>query len=149
MFWVPLNEANVEPYLLQRRLELSDDAIFKFDDNELWADIDNIFSNTYFQRSRIIQEVAVAEVVYVIWGKWKFPWDIFCAAYRGQSFFSFKQWKKLSEAFSCVRDARKRYRDENFKSDLATVLATFNYSKETYPQDRIYASLGLVNCVWL
>jgi hypothetical protein len=91
----------------------------------------------------------VAEEVYVIWGKWKFPWDIFCAAYGGRSFFASKQWKKPSEAFSCVRDARKRYRDENFKSDLATVLATFTYSKETYPQDRIYASLVLVKCVGL
>jgi hypothetical protein len=29
------------------------------------------------------------------------------------------------------------------------VLATFTYSKETYPQDRIYASLVLVKCVGL
>ena len=40
--------------------------------------------------------------------------------------------------------ARRRYRNPNLFSDLTTVLATFNYSKETLPPDHIYAALGLV-----
>jgi hypothetical protein len=47
-------------------------------------------------------------------------------------------------ALSCVKDARRRYRNPSFNSDLAAVLATFTYSKETREQDRIYSTLGLV-----
>ncbi|KAF2189888.1 hypothetical protein K469DRAFT_49888 [Zopfia rhizophila CBS 207.26] len=46
--------------------------------------------------------------------------------------------------FSCVRDSRKRYRDPDFGSDLAAVLATFNYTKETLGHDHIYAPMALV-----
>ena len=60
-------------YGLQRKIECSDDEIFKFWDANIWQTIDNIFQNTYFQRCWIVQEVAVADVPYVVYGDLQMP----------------------------------------------------------------------------
>lgn len=53
---------------IRRRPELDDDVNFKFNDKEAWKAIDGLFSASYFQRSWIIQEVAVSEMVSVTCG---------------------------------------------------------------------------------
>ena len=138
-------------HTIKRRPELGDDAIFRFDDYEAWAAIDKLFGDPYFQRSWIIQEVAVAEAVYVVCGSHSIYWDIFRMAFEGRSKLAFPLPKadnatELQSYIPCVRDARLRYRD--YKNprclDLGIVLTSFSYSKETEPRDRIYAALGIV-----
>jgi hypothetical protein len=138
-------------HTLKRRPELDDDAIFKFDSYEAWTAIDRLFGDSYFQRSWIIQEVAVAEAVYVVCGSHRIYWDVFRMAFEGRSKFAFPLPKadnatELQSYIPCVRDARVRYRDNDNPRclDLGIVLTSFSYSKETDPRDRIYAALGLV-----
>jgi hypothetical protein len=140
-----------EPYVLPAR----DDTIFRFDDTLLWKEVHDIFGSSYFERSWIIQEVSVAYEVKIVCVEWTIPWEIFKHAYRGWQLIS--RISPINEAmhevtidktasFSGVRDARARFRapPEEFNSDLACVLATFNYAKQTNPHDHIYAALGLV-----
>jgi len=138
-------------HTLKRRPELDDDVIFKFDNYEAWTAIDRLFADSYFQRSWIIQEVAVAEAVYVVCGSQRIYWDVFRMAFEGRSKFGFQLPKadnatELQSYIPCVRDARVRYRDNDNPRclDLGIVLTSFSYSKETNPRDRIYAALGLV-----
>lgn len=138
-------------HTLKRRPELDDNTIFKFDDGEAWTAIDKLFGDSYFQRSWIIQEVAVAEAVYVVCGSHNIYWDIFRMAFEGRSKLAFPLRKadnttELQSYIPCVRDARVRYRDyENPRClDLGIVLTSFSYAKETNPRDRIYAALGIV-----
>ncbi|KAF9772424.1 hypothetical protein IL306_009871 [Fusarium sp. DS 682] len=140
-------------HTLRRHPELDDDAIFKFHDQVAWDAIDGLFSNSYFQRSWIIQEVAVAEMVYVVCGSFKLPWDVFRIAYEGRSKLVFQPFRDpdandTASLIPCVRDARLRYRNGNEPNskclDLGIVLTSFSYSKQTDPRDKVYAALGLV-----
>lgn len=137
-----------KPYLLQRKLNMRDDEIFQFKNARLWKEIDDIFGNTYFERSWIIQEVAVADVAYVKRGGFQIPWGIFQAAHGGRTIFNFQKSSNNQDPFGapllCVKDARRRYKNPTLASDLAAVLSTFTYSKETDSRDHIYAALGLV-----
>jgi hypothetical protein len=45
---------------------------------------------------------------------------------------------------STVRDARKRFWDDNYHTDLAATMALFTFSKAKDPRDYIYAALGMV-----
>jgi hypothetical protein len=76
-------------HTIKRRSELDDDAIFRFDDYEAWTAIDKLFCGSYFQRSWIIQEVAVAEAVYMVCGSHNIYWDIFRMAFEGRSKLAF------------------------------------------------------------
>ena len=141
----PLNEPKI--YYLPRHLSSDDDTIFKFNEDRVWREIDGIFSNTYFGRAWILQEVATAAEVIVFRGKHNMPWPIFWAAYQGRFIFSFKRpvssdakaWDSNNWA---VNDARERFRKHD-SSDLATVLAALTYSKKTRPHDHIYAAMEL------
>jgi hypothetical protein len=138
---------------LSRPQDYNDDELLHFGNTELWKTVDRLFGNTYFERTWIQQEVAVPNAVYITCGQHHVPFDIFSAAYGGRSLLHFigrmtEMNKDISIPFSCVRDARKRYQDPTFGSDLATVLATFNYTKETVPHDHIYAPLALVKSQW-
>ena len=137
---------SVLEHTLERHPELDDDVIFRFDNYETWTAIDRLFSDSYFQRSWIIQEVAVAEAVYVFCGSYSIHWDIFRMAFEGRSKMTFQSQKGLQSYIPCVRDARTRYRDyENPRClDLGVVLTSFSYSKATNPRDRVYAALGIV-----
>jgi hypothetical protein len=137
-----------ESYFLPAR----DDAIFRFDDTLLWKEVHDIFGSSYFGRSWIIQEVSVADDVNIICVDWSIPWEIFKYAYRGWELIGPIN-KAINEGivdkaapFSGVRDARVRFRTppEEYNSDLACVLVTFSYTKQTDPRDHIYAALGLV-----
>lgn len=129
-----------------------DDSIFRFDDALLWNEVHEIFGSSYFQRSWIIQEVSVADDVNIICLNHSIPWKIFECAYRGWELVQHKLTTRHEEAvantapFSGVRDARMRFRKppNEFDSDLASVLATFNYTKQSNTRDHIYAALGLV-----
>jgi hypothetical protein len=138
---------------IRRPPGLDDDAIFKFHDQLVWDAIDRLFFDSYFQRSWIIQEVAVAEIVYVVCGSFSLPWDIFRMAYEGRAKLTFQPFKiretdNMASHIPCVRDARLRYRNgegPNSKSlDLGIVLTSFSYSNQTDPRDKVYAALGLV-----
>ncbi|KAH7267942.1 heterokaryon incompatibility protein-domain-containing protein [Fusarium solani] len=136
---------------IRRHPELDDDVLFRFHDRKAWNAIDQLFCNTYFERSWIIQEVAVAEMVYVLCGSYILPWDIFRMAYEGRSKLLFQRFRSpLADEFPslvpCVRDARLRYpnSDETRCQDLATVLTSFSYSKQMDPRDMVYAALGLI-----
>ncbi|PMD23464.1 hypothetical protein NA56DRAFT_72012 [Hyaloscypha hepaticicola] len=133
-------------HTIKRHPELDDDIIFRFDDHETWAAIDRLFSDSYFQRSWIIQEVAVAEAVYVFCGSHSIHWDIFQMAFEGRSKMIFQPQKGLQSYIPCVRDARTRYRDYESarRLDLGIVLTSFSYSKATNPRDCVYAALGIV-----
>lgn len=137
-------------HTIKRRPELDDNAIFRFDDDEAWTAIDRLFGDSYFRRSWIIQEVAVAEAVYVVCGSHSIYWDIFRMAYEGRCRLNFQLPKadnatELQSYILFVRDARVRYRNENPSClDLGIALTSFNYSKETNPRDHIYAALGIV-----
>lgn len=117
-------------YRLPRHGSLDDDAIFRFNDDKLWTEIDDIFSNPYFERAWIVEEVAAAAEVNVFRGKSNMPWSVFWAAYLGRQIFAFKPHMALDPDASYgaiwgVRDARERFRDPQFSTDLASVLATF------------------------
>ncbi|KAH7471361.1 hypothetical protein FOMA001_g13292 [Fusarium oxysporum f. sp. matthiolae] len=138
---------------IRRQPELDDDAIFKFHDQTAWDAIDQLFFNSYFQRSWIIQEVAVAEMVYVVCGSFNLPWDIFRMAYEGRAKLAFQRFRNpgtdnIASLIPCVRDARLRYRNRDEPNskclDLGIVLTSFSYSKQTNPRDKVYAALGLV-----
>jgi hypothetical protein len=45
---------------------------------------------------------------------------------------------------STIRDARKRFWDDNYQTDLAATMALFTFSKAKDPRDYIYAALGMV-----
>ncbi|RKL06842.1 hypothetical protein BFJ70_g16978 [Fusarium oxysporum] len=138
---------------IRRQPELDDDTIFKFHDQTAWDAIDRLFLNSYFQRSWIIQEVAVAEMVYVVCGSFNLPWDIFRMAYEGRAKLAFQHFRNpgadnIASLIPCVRDARLRYRNRDEPNskclDLGIVLTSFSYSKQTNPRDKVYAALGLV-----
>jgi len=100
-------------HTLERHPELDDDAIFKFDNDDAWRAIDTLFSDSYFERSWIIQEVAVAEAAYVVCGAYTLHWDLFCMAYEGRFKFGFQpNTTGLHSRLICVRDARIRYRNK-------------------------------------
>lgn len=130
---------------IDRDPELTDDVAFKFDDNACWEAIDRLFGNSYFQRSWIIQEVAVAEMVSIACGQHRMHWDIFRLAYEGRMRLLFQPQRTISY-IPCVSDARIRFRDyERPRAyDLGVVLTSFTYSKEKNPRDKIYAALGIV-----
>lgn len=127
--------------------ELSDEEIFHFSDDRVWKTVDSLFNNSYFFRSWVIQEVSVAEGIYVVCGNHITNWDIFHLAYEGRTCLRFKPPSEKSNIV-CVRDARQRYRSRSSEGsrcyDLATVLTSFTYSRETNPRDRVYAALGIV-----
>ncbi|KAF5539777.1 het-domain-containing protein [Fusarium napiforme] len=138
---------------IRRQPELDDERIFKFHDQTAWDAIDRLFFNSYFQRSWIIQEVAVAEIIYVVCGSFNLPWDIFRMAYEGRAKLAFQRFRthgtdNVASLIPCVRDARLRYRNRDEPNskclDLGIVLTSFSYSKQTNPRDKIYAALGLV-----
>jgi len=134
-------------HTLERHPELDDDAIFKFDDDNAWRAIDTLFGDSYFERSWIIQEVAVAEAAHVVCGAYTMHWDLFRMAYEGRFKLGFQPNNtELHSRLLCVRDARVRYRNKQSPrcSDLATVLTSFSYSKQENPRDHIYAALGVV-----
>jgi hypothetical protein len=137
-----------KPYELRRKIEYSDDEIFKFRDASIWRTIDDIFQNTYFQRCWIVQEVAVANVPYVVCGRLHMPWDVFRNAHYGRQLVAFHTYtgRKVPEEdpLTCVVDARKRFRNPMYRTDLASALATFTYAHQSRQQDRIYAAMGLV-----
>lgn len=136
-----------QPYHLRRKIECSDDEIFKFRDAGIWQTIDDIFQNTYFQRCWIVQEVAVANVPYVVCGRLHVPWDVFRNAHYGRRLIAFDHAgrKVLKEGqLTCVEDARKRFRSPMTRTDLASALATFTYAHQSRQQDRVYAAMGLV-----
>ena len=85
----PLNKPKI--YYLPCHLSSDDDTIFKFYEDRVWREIDRIFSNTYFGRAWILQEVATATEVIVFCGKYNMLWPIFWAAYQGCFLFVFKQ----------------------------------------------------------
>ncbi|KAK7179105.1 HET-domain-containing protein [Paraphaeosphaeria sporulosa] len=132
-------------YDLQRKIECSDDEIFKFCDADIWQTIDNIFQNTYFQRCWIVQEVAVADVPYVVYGNLHMPWEVFRNAHYGRRLIAFVGQKSYEDGpLTCVEDARKRFRNPMTSTDLASALATFTYAHQSCEQDHVYAALGLV-----
>lgn len=138
---------------LSRPSGRDDDDLLHFDNTELWAVIDDLFGSTYFERTWIQQEVAVSNAVYITSGHYQMPFDIFSAAYGGRNLLEFvRRERRINDdrmiPFSCVRDARKRYQNPEFGSDLASVLATFNYSKESIGHDHIFAPLALVKPNW-
>jgi hypothetical protein len=137
-----------KPYHLRREIGCSDDEIFQFRDASIWQTIDDIFQNTYFQRCWIVQEVAVANVPYVVCGRLHMPWDVFRNAHYGRRLVAFDTHpgrKVLEEGpLTCVEDARKRFRDPMVRTDLASALATFTYAYQSRQQDRVYAAMGLV-----
>jgi hypothetical protein len=138
---------DLKPYDLQRKIGCSDDEIFKFRDADIWQTIDNIFQNTYFQRCWIVQEVAVADIPYVVYGSLHMPWDVFRNAHYGRRLIAFDTYvgRKYEEGpLTCVVDARKRFRDPMTSTDLASALATFTYAHQSCQQDRVYAAMGLV-----
>jgi hypothetical protein len=115
----------------------------------VWTELDDAFSNSYFERAWIVQEVAAAVEVNVFRGRSSMPWSVFWAAYLGRQIFAFKPHMASdsdasNSAIWSVRDTRERFRDPRYSSDLASILATFTYSKETRPHDHIYAALKLV-----
>ncbi|RYO83309.1 hypothetical protein DL764_009470 [Monosporascus ibericus] len=61
------SRAYYRDYIMLRSIErhpgLDDDTIFRFNDEEAWEAIDKLFCDSYFQRSWIMQEVAVAKEV--------------------------------------------------------------------------------------
>lgn len=138
---------------LSRPSGRDDDDLLHLDSTKLWAVIDDLFGSTYFERTWIQQEVAVSNAVYVTSGHYQMPFDLFGAAYGGRNLLEFV-WRehRINDdrmvPFSCVRDARKRYQNPEFGSDLASVLATFNYSKESIAHDHIFAPLALVKSNW-
>jgi hypothetical protein len=145
----PDSPQEVKPYTLLRRPKLSDDVIFRFKDRKLWKKIDGMFASSYFSRSWVIQEVAVGREVFIVCTEWTIPWEVFARAYEGRSVLLFHSRNEHSQldsglAFSGIKDARRRYRNPEVAWDLASVLATFNYCKQTYPRDHIYAALELV-----
>lgn len=131
--------------VIRRNPNLSDDAIFRFGDDTSWSAIDFIFGSSYFQRSWIIQEVAVAEMVSIACGRHRMHWDIFRMAYEGRKRLLF-QPQRTRSYIPCVQDARLRFRDceRTVGYDLGIVLNSFAYSKEQNPRDKIYAALGIV-----
>jgi hypothetical protein len=136
---------------IKRHPELEDDTLFEFDNDETWKAIDKLFGDSYFQRSWIIQEVAVAEVVHVVCGRHKIHWDIFRLAYEGRSRLLFQvprisSGNDMHSYILTVRDARVRYRNYENRVclDLGIAMPSFSYSKEKDPRDRIYAALGIV-----
>lgn len=147
LLFVTHDRDSILRHTIKRRPELNDDAIFRFDDDEAWIAIDRLFGDSYFQRSWIIQEVAVAEAVYVVCGSHSMHWDIFRMAFEGRSKLGFQLSETvLQSKIPCVRDARIRYRNnENPRClDLGIALTSFSYSKETDARDHIYAALGIV-----
>jgi hypothetical protein len=134
---------------LSRPPGLDDDALLQFSNKELWETIDNLFTDTYFERTWIQQEITVHNAVYVACGKHELPFDVFSAAFSGRLLMSFvdkmpPNSDSFMEPLIAVQIARKCYRDPNFESDLAWVLANFNYTKETVAHDHIYAPMLLV-----
>lgn len=143
--------SDLTTYTLPRRPELSDSELFQLDHQGVWSAIDSLFQATYFQRSWIIQEVAVSVAPRVIIGRRSLPWDIFRAAHRGRILFMFQDRDRQHASdsppdgpLSCVEDARQRYRNPASATDLASALACFTYSRESSQRDHIYAALGLV-----
>ncbi|KAK5231836.1 hypothetical protein LTR47_006969 [Exophiala xenobiotica] len=112
--------------------ELSYEEIFHFGDDEVWKAVDTLFNSTCFYRSWVIQELGVAEGIYVLCGNHITDWDIFHVAYEGRECLRFKPAYDTSNYF-CIRDARRRYRCrgiDNFHCfDLATALTSFTYSR--------------------
>jgi hypothetical protein len=80
---------DLEPYELQRKIKCPDDQIFKFRDADIWQTMNNIIQNTYFRRCWIVQEVAVADVLYVVYRNLYMPWDVFRNAHNRRRLIAF------------------------------------------------------------
>ena len=141
----------VKEYSLLPDQRLCGSEVFEFDDLELWRAIDDLFSNSYHRRAWVVQEVSVAQFALVHCGRFTLPWDLFRHAYGARELLRFqeRQFSQPDASFaplSTLRDARKRYLNDEFSTDLAGALALFTFSKATNPRDYVYAALGLVKC---
>jgi hypothetical protein len=152
--WSSLSRGYHERTITLSRPEGQDEnALLCFDKPEIWTALDDLFGNSYFKRTWIQQEVAVADAIYISCGHHQVPFDIFSAAYSARNLLLFikisiSNNEDREVLSSCVRDARERSRDVEFGSGLAAILATFNYSKETIPHDHIYAPLAPFKSQW-
>jgi hypothetical protein len=117
--------------------------------DEIYAAIDRLFSSSYFQRSWIVQEVAVTEAVFIICGQYQIHWDVFRIAYEGRMFLLLQRPPLnlgMIRHIPMIRDARirhRRFEDPNC-FDLGIALDSFTYTKEEIHHDRIYAAPGIV-----
>ena len=131
---------------LSRKPELSDDEIFRFQDSKLWCEIDGMFSNSYFERTWIEQEVAKASCVRLCRGPRTFSWPLFSSAFIGRSLMLFHPQHpepRFMGPLHNVIDARERWRTPEHFTTLAGALVALSYSKETHIQDHIYAAYAM------
>lgn len=131
---------------LLRKADLSDNEIFRFQDHQLWCEIDGMFSNSYFERTWIQREVAKAPYVSLCRGPYMFSWPLFTSAFIGRNLMMFHydhQNLRFTGPLHTVIDARERWRTPEHFTTLAGALVTLSYSKETQIQDHIYAAYAM------
>ena len=140
--------------VLLRHPKMSDDEIFDFDSYELWCEIDELFSSSFFERTWIEREVAKAPYVQLHRGQYTIPWPIFTSALVGRSILGFHKHHprdySLGPVWNVI-DARERWRTLEHRTTLAGALVALSYSKETNIRDHIYAAYTLSKCTipWL
>jgi hypothetical protein len=130
--------------------DLRGSKAFEFERVQLWQAVDDIFANPFFSRAWIIQEVSVARTAHIQCGRSWVTWEIFRSAYNARQLLQLCEPAKCNDpsatslAVSTVRDARKRFWNDEFCTDLAGAMTLFSFSKAKDPRDYIYAALGLI-----
>ncbi|KAJ9503020.1 hypothetical protein H2202_001172 [Exophiala xenobiotica] len=130
--------------------DLRGSKAFEFERVQLWQAVDDIFANPFFSRAWIIQEVSVARTAHIQCGRSWVTWEIFRSAYNARQLLQLCEPAKYNDpsatslAVSTVRDARKRFWNDEFCTDLAGAMTLFSFSKAKDPRDYIYAALGLI-----
>lgn len=129
--------------------DLHGSKAFEFGRFQLWRAIDDMFANPFFSRAWIIQEVSVARIAHVQCGPFLLPWELFRSAFNARQLLRCQPLQHSDplatpNAVSTVRDARKRFWNDGFCTDLAGAMPLFSFSKAKDPRDYIYAALGLI-----
>jgi hypothetical protein len=129
-----------------------DDKLLKEEDetrkewvNQGWDIMENFFTQAYWRRVWVIQEVAVAAKVKVLCGSYEISWDDVAAVLA--------RWKKNPEIVPIDKRAYLKamhlaeFRDRfQIKRELISLLDAMRWSYQTEatdPRDKIFALLGL------
>ena len=115
-----------------------------------WESMHRLFERRWFQRSWVIQEVALADIAVVVCGCRVFNWDDI--GRTGQYLVSSGFFRAMQGTFgpqgrptfaSTIQNCRARVKLDEDRS-LTLLLSSMRRSKATEPRDKIYSLLGLL-----
>lgn len=110
-----------------------------------WGLLEDFFSNAYWRRVWVIQEVTVATKVTVLCGTWEIPWDDVASILA--------RWRKTPESVPLGKrsylkamhllDFRDRFRVKREPISLLDAMRWSYQTEATDPRDKIFALLGI------